>query len=121
MLFRIPDTPAEPDLEIHATTDPTLIPLEDTTGSTDSVCDFTHEPWPEPKREEFEMTMPNMMMPNNNFMYPGMNNSFPCGPFPPANMFPGGPNPMGPGDWRVSTSINYFCSNRKHFYRPQRY
>nr|XP_018906663.1 PREDICTED: serine/threonine-protein phosphatase 1 regulatory subunit 10-like [Bemisia tabaci] len=96
----IPDTPAEPDLEIHATTDPTLIPLEDTTGSTDSVCDFTHEPWPEPKREEFEMTMPNMMMPNNNFMYPGMNNSFPCGPFPPANMFPGGPNPMGPGDWR---------------------
>ncbi|GLH01293.1 Uncharacterized protein GBIM_07465 [Gryllus bimaculatus] len=45
----IPDFPGEPDMEIHATTDPVIIPLDDVTGNTDSVNDFTSTPWPEPK------------------------------------------------------------------------
>ncbi|XP_063223348.1 serine/threonine-protein phosphatase 1 regulatory subunit 10-like isoform X2 [Bacillus rossius redtenbacheri] len=45
----IPDSPAEPDLEIHATTDPVVIPLEDASGGQESVNDFTGQAWPEPK------------------------------------------------------------------------
>jgi hypothetical protein len=46
---RVPDFPAEPDSESHPTTDPVTIPQEDMTGNPDSVKDFTHVPWPEPK------------------------------------------------------------------------
>lgn len=45
----IPDTPSEPDLENHPTTDPAIIPLNDVSGNPDSVNDFQSTPWPEPK------------------------------------------------------------------------
>ncbi|KAJ9595970.1 hypothetical protein L9F63_012863, partial [Diploptera punctata] len=45
----IPDTPAEPDLEIHPTISAVIIPLDDVTGNPDSVNDFQNTPWPEPK------------------------------------------------------------------------
>ncbi|XP_014286948.1 serine/threonine-protein phosphatase 1 regulatory subunit 10 isoform X1 [Halyomorpha halys] len=45
----IPDSPAEPDLEIHAYTEPAIIPLKDQTGNMDSVISYKDKPWPEPK------------------------------------------------------------------------
>ena len=46
---RIPDSPSEPDPEIHPTTDPKIIPLDDITGNSESVSNFQNIPWPEPK------------------------------------------------------------------------
>ncbi|XP_071449446.1 serine/threonine-protein phosphatase 1 regulatory subunit 10-like [Hetaerina americana] len=45
----IPDSPSEPDNEIHPTTDPAIIPLNDASGNPDSINDFQSTPWPEPK------------------------------------------------------------------------
>jgi protein phosphatase 1 regulatory subunit 10 len=45
----VPDSPAEPDMETHAKTDPAVIPLDDVTGNPDAVNDFTNMAWPEPK------------------------------------------------------------------------
>lgn len=81
----VPDSPTEPDLEFHETTDPQVIPLDDLTGNPDAVNNFTDVPWPEPKsdnavRSQFP-TIPNI----------------PFGPpfnAPPAafKMVPGAPN-----------------------------
>ncbi|XP_054284601.1 serine/threonine-protein phosphatase 1 regulatory subunit 10-like isoform X2 [Macrosteles quadrilineatus] len=109
----IPDAPAEPDLEIHATTDPACIPLEDITGSTDSINDFTTTPWPEPKGPAPlpvpppapAAVIPATPFPPTPVPAPGPGPNFP-GPFPPmgpgAPFMPPGP-PMGPGNdcWRT--------------------
>ncbi|KAF6215208.1 hypothetical protein GE061_009960 [Apolygus lucorum] len=116
----IPDSPAEPDLEIHASTDPVIIPLEDQTGNAESVISYKDKPWPEPKGYEpghlplqargAEMPsippsnmmpmMPQEMMPpmGDAMMGPGPPGFPPQGaPFNPGP-FPMGPNPMmGPG------------------------
>ncbi|KAL6968807.1 hypothetical protein U1Q18_051427 [Sarracenia purpurea var. burkii] len=60
----IPDTPAEPDLEIHSITQPPTIPLDDISGSLDSVNDFSTFKWPEPKQfppDGSEFMPPNFM------------------------------------------------------------
>uniref|UniRef100_A0A0K8SQU9 Serine/threonine-protein phosphatase 1 regulatory subunit 10 n=1 Tax=Lygus hesperus TaxID=30085 RepID=A0A0K8SQU9_LYGHE len=116
----IPDSPAEPDLEIHASTEPTIIPLEDQTGNAESVISYRDKPWPEPKGYEsghlplqprgHEMpSMPpsNMMPMMPQEMMPPMGDAM-MGPGPPGfppqgapfnpGPFPMGPNPMmGPG------------------------
>lgn len=43
----IPDSPAEPDPEIHQMTDPATIPLEDPENATEQEARI--QPWPEPK------------------------------------------------------------------------
>lgn len=43
----IPDTPAEPDPEIHPMTDPAMIPLEDPENSAEQEARVM--PWPDPK------------------------------------------------------------------------
>ena len=47
----VPDSPTEPELEFHETTDPQVIPLDDLTGNPDAVNNFTEIAWPEPKSE----------------------------------------------------------------------
>lgn len=105
----IPDSPSEPDLEIHATTDPTIIPLDDVTGSVDSINDFTMTPWPEPQTHppvvpESPINS-HLPPPQNMFPVPGpgpnpYGNPGPFNPGPPANFMPG-PAPLPPGDWRT--------------------
>jgi protein phosphatase 1 regulatory subunit 10 len=122
---RIPDSAAEPDLEIHPTTDPVVIPLEDVTGNPDSVNDFQNTPWPEPKPiiipqsppPQFQQAPPPSFTPFPNHQnHPNQTFSGPQQMFPNqtgmANNVstPGGmlmPNPMNSmhpvgGDWRVS-------------------
>jgi protein phosphatase 1 regulatory subunit 10 len=45
----VPDSAAEPDMEMHPKTDPIIIPLEDVTANPDAVNDFTNMIWPEAK------------------------------------------------------------------------
>lgn len=119
--FRIPDSAAEPDLEIHATTDPAVIPLDDVTGSTDSTNDFTSTPWPEPRVQPPVPPPPVVVVPtpptpivstNAPFQSPPMPfPQQPQPPFPPIGPFMPGPSPGMPmppaGDcWRVC--INFF-------------
>lgn len=105
----IPDTPSEPDLEIHATTDPTIIPLDDVTGSADSINDFTLTPWPEPQSHPPAPEGPaNSQLPPPQTMFPVPgpvpnpygNPGPPFNPGPPSNFMPG-PAPLPPGDWRT--------------------
>lgn len=126
LYFRIPDSAAEPDLEIHPTTDPVIIPLDDVTGNPDSVNDFQNTPWPEPKPiiipqsppPQFQQTQapsftsfpnhPNQTFPGPQQMFPnqtGMPNNL---PMPGGMMVPNSVNNLHPigGDWRVSI-INY--------------
>jgi hypothetical protein len=46
---RIPDCPTEPEADNIPVTEPAIIPQEDLTGNPDSVKDFSHLPWAEPK------------------------------------------------------------------------
>ncbi|PSN43441.1 hypothetical protein C0J52_02645 [Blattella germanica] len=109
----IPDSAAEPDLEIHPTTDPTIIPLDDVTGNPDSVNDFQNTPWPDPKpiiipqspppqfqqpqppfaqfpqNQGFQGVAPQMFPPNQG----GLPNNMPV---PMNNIVP-----SGGGDWRT--------------------
>lgn len=123
--FRIPDSAAEPDMEIHPPSDPVIIPLDDVTGNPDSVNDFQNTPWPEPKPiiipqsppPQFQQAQPpsfgsfpnhsNQTFPGPQQMFPnqtGMPNNL---PMPGGMMVPNSVNNMHPigGDWRVS--INY--------------
>lgn len=99
----IPDSPAEPDPEIHQMTDPAMIPLEDpenTTGEEARVM-----PWPDPKGSP--PPEPTPVVPQ---IFPAMQGPFPAFPnmaapphfqgmppfanpgnFMPPNMMPGGP------------------------------
>ncbi|XP_049788424.1 serine/threonine-protein phosphatase 1 regulatory subunit 10-like [Schistocerca cancellata] len=109
----IPDSPAEPDMEIHATTDPVIIPLDDITGNPDSVNDFQNTPWPEPKlappSPPHQYPVPQPQFPT--FQQPQQFPPQPVFPpqqnIPPANMTPPVgmmvPNSMntGGGDWRT--------------------
>lgn len=121
---RVPDTPAEPDLEIHPVTTPPVIPLDDISGSQDSITDFSALKWPEPKLfppdgSEMAMMAPGFM-PNAAGMPQPI---FP--PFPPFGQpfFPGAPVP--PANWTVSGGKDlgrpglpmqpYFASS-PHFY-----
>lgn len=122
LFYRIPDSAAEPDLEIHATTDPAVIPLDDVTGSTDSTNDFTSTPWPEPRVQPpappppvVAPTPPTPIVPTNApFQSPPMPfPQQPQPPFPPIGPFMPGPAPgmqMPPaGDcWRVC-HITFFA------------
>uniref|UniRef100_A0A1B6GBH7 Serine/threonine-protein phosphatase 1 regulatory subunit 10 n=1 Tax=Cuerna arida TaxID=1464854 RepID=A0A1B6GBH7_9HEMI len=100
----IPDSAAEPDLEIHATTDPAIIPLDDITGTTDSINDFTSTPWPEPKGQPPTPTPPPPpaaqappVFPSGPAPGPPVPGPapFPPGPFPPMGPFMPGPAPPG--------------------------
>ncbi|CAG2067822.1 unnamed protein product, partial [Timema podura] len=116
----IPDTASEPDLEVHATTDPVTIPLDDATGNPDSVNDFTGTPWPDSKPmliphsppPQFHAPLPGpvhtpQMVPLQHPQQPPPPElspqhhpqfaSFTLQQFPgPPQMYPGQP-PMGPG------------------------
>ncbi|XP_067001508.2 serine/threonine-protein phosphatase 1 regulatory subunit 10 isoform X1 [Anabrus simplex] len=110
----IPDSPAEPDMEIHATTDPTPIPLDDVTGNADSVNDFQNTPWPEPKPMIIPQSPPQQFPLPQQTQFP----SFSSQSFNTPQMYPGQPvmanNMAGPvnmihpnamtsgnGDWRT--------------------
>lgn len=99
----IPDSPAEPDVEVYSISEPAHIPLEDVTGNPDSVNDFTSMPWPEPKS-----TPPHESAGFNSPFFPGQNNDFPPfggvggwelpgqhGPGSLPGMFPPGRMPQG--------------------------
>ncbi|KAI5705140.1 hypothetical protein M8J76_006506 [Diaphorina citri] len=100
----IPPTPAEPDFEVHPTTDPVLMPSEDPSAEP-STFDYSAIPWPEPVPAETFYPMggpnlgpmggPNMMGPSGPpmGMMPGMFPPGPPGPMPPQG--PGGPFPPG--------------------------
>lgn len=102
---RVPDTPAEPDQENHPVTIPPVIPLDDMSGSQDSITDFSAYKWPEPKLfapdgSEMGMIAPGFM-PNAAGMPQPI---FP--PFPPPfgqPFFPGAPVP--PATWTVSLVV----------------
>jgi protein phosphatase 1 regulatory subunit 10 len=107
VINRIPDSAAEPDLEIHPTTDPVIIPLDDVTGNPDSVNDFQNTPWPEPK----PIIIPQSPPPQFQQPQPPSFGSFPNQTFPgPQQMFPnqtGMPNNMPmPGGMMVPNSVN---------------
>lgn len=97
----IPDSPAEPDVEVYSISEPTHIPMDDVTGNPDSVNDFTSMPWPEPKS-----TPPHESAGFNSPFFPGTGNDFPpfgnqnnwdlpgVNPGPMPGMFP--PGRMGP-------------------------
>jgi hypothetical protein len=96
-LFRIPDTPAEPDLEIHAVTEPVVIPLDDQTGNAESIISYKGKPWPEPKG--YPPGVPPEVVgiespPQG--VIPQMPPQFPPGPQMMAGPFPPGPFPPGP-------------------------
>jgi hypothetical protein len=58
---RLPDSPAEPDLEVpleRTDTAPVVIPLDDVTGNPESVYDHRHLPWPEPKLPPYGLPHP---------------------------------------------------------------
>ncbi|XP_021939926.1 serine/threonine-protein phosphatase 1 regulatory subunit 10-like isoform X3 [Zootermopsis nevadensis] len=123
----IPDSASEPDQEIHPTTDPVIIPLDDVTGNPDSVNDYQNTPWPEPKPliipqsppPQFQQSQPPSFGSFSNQTFPGPPQIFPnqsgipnnmpmpgsmMGPNPVNNMNPmSGMNNMGPGggDWRT--------------------
>lgn len=102
----IPDSPAEPDVEVYSISEPVHIPMDDVTGNPDSINDFTSMPWPEPKS-----TPPHESAGFNSPFFPG-SNDFPTfvnnsnwempnvqpnqlpGMFPPGRMGSGMP-PMG--------------------------
>ncbi|KAL9707392.1 hypothetical protein quinque_010910 [Culex quinquefasciatus] len=98
----IPDSPAEPDVEVYSISEPIHIPMDDVTGNPDSVNDFTSMPWPEPKS-----TPPHESAGFNSPFFPGSGNDFPpfgnagswdmpgssTGPF--TGMFPTGRMPPG--------------------------
>ncbi|XP_063698563.1 serine/threonine-protein phosphatase 1 regulatory subunit 10 isoform X2 [Culicoides brevitarsis] len=46
-----PNSPTEPDNEMHTYTEPKVIPIDDLTGNLEGVTDFSHMPWPEAKGE----------------------------------------------------------------------
>uniref|UniRef100_A0A8D8S9U6 Serine/threonine-protein phosphatase 1 regulatory subunit 10 n=1 Tax=Cacopsylla melanoneura TaxID=428564 RepID=A0A8D8S9U6_9HEMI len=103
----IPPSPAEPDFEVHVTTDPVIMPTEDSSAEP-STIDFSAIPWPEPvATEQFYpmgagpagpmMAVPGAMMAPGPGgppmgMMPGM---FPPGP-PGGPVGPNGPFPAGP-------------------------
>ena len=61
IIFRLPDSPAEPDLEVpleRTDTAPVVIPLDDVTGNPESVYDHRHLPWPEPKLPPYGLPHP---------------------------------------------------------------
>ncbi|XP_065221877.1 serine/threonine-protein phosphatase 1 regulatory subunit 10-like [Planococcus citri] len=99
----IPDTPAEPDLEIHSVTQPPSIPLDDISGTLDSVNDFSTFKWPEPKQfppDGSEFMPPNFIpgavpppmfaFPDGTFAPPFTQPFFPGAPVPPAGTWPTG-------------------------------
>ncbi|XP_058451837.1 serine-rich adhesin for platelets [Malaya genurostris] len=67
----IPDSPAEPDVEVYSISQPAHIPMDDVTGNPDSVNDFTTMPWPEPKS-----TPPHESAGFNSPFFPGTGNDF---------------------------------------------
>lgn len=109
----IPDSPAEPDMEIHATTDPVIIPLDDITGNPDSVNDFQNTPWPEPKlappspphqypvpQPQFPTFQQSQQFPPQP-VFPPQQNIPPTNMTPPVGMMvPNSMNAAG-GDWRT--------------------
>lgn len=110
---RIPDTPAEPDLEIHPVTVPPVIPLDDISGSQDSINDFSAFKWPEPKQFVPDNTDLNAMKGFIAGMPPPIFPPFPDGTFPPPfgqPFFPGGtvpPLPV-PNNWNVNIDAASF-------------
>lgn len=118
----IPDSPAEPDVEVYSISEPAHIPMDDVTGNPDSVNDFTSMPWPEPKS-----TPPHESAGFNSPFFPGSGNDFPpfgnpgswdipgsstgpfSGMFPPGRIPPGVPPPnIGPpnGNPNMMRQIN---------------
>lgn len=98
--------------------------MEDVTGSTDSINDFTSTPWPEPKGlppvpppEPTHSQPPAQTGPPPPFP-PGAPFHPPQGPFPPMGPFMPGPVPPGmpmapAGDcWRVSKTMPLDVNNR---------
>lgn len=98
------------DFEVHSIVNhPPVIPLEDISGSQDSVYDYSTNKWPEPKQFPPDGVDPNVMnafMPGNPAgMPPPMFAPFPDGTFPPPfgqPFYPGGPVPVPPAGWTVS-------------------
>lgn len=115
---RIPDSPAEPDIESHPTTDPKIIPLEDITGNADSVSDFTNIPWPEPK----PALIPSSPPPTQTLPPATGAVGFPPG-YSTVGNFPGFPQmgmpgvmPTGTGTWRVRISFVLITNFAKEYY-----
>lgn len=76
LLYRIPDSPEEPDqMEIVPYSEPLNIPLEDMSGDTAPIYNYVSEPWPEPKGDqppniEYPIAINNNIMPMPNMMIP---------------------------------------------------
>lgn len=52
------DSPEEPDkMEITPYSKPLIIPLEDMSGDTAIIYDYTNIPWPKSKGEQFSPTV----------------------------------------------------------------
>ncbi|XP_069697573.1 serine/threonine-protein phosphatase 1 regulatory subunit 10 isoform X2 [Periplaneta americana] len=101
----IPDTAAEPELEIHPTTDPVIIPLDDVTGNPDSVNDFQNTPWPEPKPILIPQSPPpQFQQPQPSF------GSYPSQSFPGPQIYPNQPSMPNPmpiqGGMMIPNSMN---------------
>lgn len=104
-IFRIPDTPAEPDPENHTPSDPVHIPLDDVTGNTDSVNDFHTTPWPDPKTTTTAASEPPLPQALTSLL-----TTIGTPAMPPPQ-----PRPMqlhgGGGDWRVRLFLIIVLSN----------
>ncbi|KAL1123915.1 hypothetical protein AAG570_001685, partial [Ranatra chinensis] len=111
----IPDSPSEPDLEIHAYTEPAVIPLHDQTGNAESVISYKDRPWPEPKDyppgvdpagmgDESPPQQPQLCQPQQPILMPQQHPAQMMGgpgvvpPYPQGQPIPPGPpyHPMGP-------------------------
>lgn len=129
--FRIPDSPSEPDPEVHPTTDPKIIPLDDITGNSDSISNFQNIPWPEPKPALVPPSPPQTQQMGSQHQQ----HSHPQqGPHPQGftsgystvGSFPGYPQmgmpgimPPGQGNWRVRTEFVFVTNSyMQNFDRP---
>ncbi|XP_065075256.1 muscle M-line assembly protein unc-89-like [Ochlerotatus camptorhynchus] len=131
----IPDSPAEPDVDVYSISEPMHIPMDDVTGNPDSINDFTSMPWPEPKstpphesagfNSPFFTGSANDFPPfgnTSNWELPGANNGPLPGMFPPGRMGPimppmGGNNGPPPGAPPMMRQMN-MPSNMPHNMPP---
>lgn len=105
-VFRIPDSPAEPDAESHPMTDPKPIPLEDASGGKDATYDYSGTPWPEPKPEPVQevvtpaATAAAAVPAPINIPLASFSAAAVTGYPPPYAAYTGAPS-LGPDSWRV--------------------
>lgn len=92
-----------------------MIPLEDITGITDSINDFTSTAWPEPQVQSVvppqpePLMQPHPLQPIPPVYPPQVPTAFAPGPFQPGPPgFMPSPSQLPPGDWRVSNFVCYF-------------